>query len=220
MERAAMWIRRANVGSRQTTLVILTMLFAIGVAGGLVAGGGLEQRDFAVKVTLFIGMLILAVAMVAYRPALFPFSAYIVAVPFDAILQIRTRPREIARMLTPLYVQPTRPAEALVVDQSTLAYDLEPFPELVHLHEPALSGLTAARNPGPGRGLGLYQADEPARQADRSSRARPARTFVREPACSALPRATLGEHPVLVNETSTRRLGPRRRWPAPSALPS
>lgn len=87
MERAAIWTTRANVGSRQTTLAILTALFAIGVSGGLVAGAGLVESDFAVKVALLIGMVIVAVAMVAYRPVLFPFSAYIVAVPFDNILQ-------------------------------------------------------------------------------------------------------------------------------------
>jgi GT2 family glycosyltransferase len=51
-------------------------------------------------------------------------------------------------MLRSLREQPTQPVEVIVVDQSTQRYCLEPFPGLVHLHEPELSGLTAARNRG------------------------------------------------------------------------
>jgi O-antigen ligase len=87
MERATMWTRPANVGSRQTALAISAMLVAIVVAGGLVAAGGLERSDFAVKATLLLTVAIVAVTIVVYRPVLFPLSAYIVAVPFDAIMQ-------------------------------------------------------------------------------------------------------------------------------------
>ena len=51
-------------------------------------------------------------------------------------------------MLTSLRAQATMPAEVIVVDQSEPRYELDPFPQLVHFHEPALSGLTAARNYG------------------------------------------------------------------------
>jgi GT2 family glycosyltransferase len=79
-------------------------------------------------------------------------SAALVTV--SVVVPSKNRPAEIARMLRSLRVQPTLPLEVIVVDQSTPAYDLEPFPALVHLHDPALSGLTAARNRGVDRARG------------------------------------------------------------------
>lgn len=51
-------------------------------------------------------------------------------------------------MLRSLLAQPTRPLEVIVVDQSMPGYVLEPFTQLVHLHDPQIRGLTAARNRG------------------------------------------------------------------------
>ena len=66
----------------------------------------------------------------------------------SVVVPSKNRPREIARMLASLRTQATMPLEVIVVDQSTPRYDLEPFPQLFHLHEPQLAGLTAARNCG------------------------------------------------------------------------
>ncbi len=57
-------------------------------------------------------------------------------------------------MLASLLAQPTRALEVIVVDQSTPRYTIAPFPGLVHLHEPQLGGLTAARNRGVARAAG------------------------------------------------------------------
>jgi GT2 family glycosyltransferase len=66
----------------------------------------------------------------------------------SVVVPTKNRPEEIARMLQSLRAQPTLPLEVIVVDQSQPPYALEPFPQLVHLHEPAIRGLTAARNRG------------------------------------------------------------------------
>jgi O-antigen ligase len=87
MERAATWTPRANIGSRSTTLAIFVMLLVVGAAGALVIAAGSESSVFAVKATLIIGAVIVAAAMVIHRPVLFPFSAYIVAVPFEMMLR-------------------------------------------------------------------------------------------------------------------------------------
>jgi GT2 family glycosyltransferase len=73
----------------------------------------------------------------------------------SVVVPSKNRPREIARMLASLRAQKTMPREVIVVDQSTPAYALEPFPELVHVHDPDLSGLTAARN----RGIDMARCD-------------------------------------------------------------
>jgi GT2 family glycosyltransferase len=72
----------------------------------------------------------------------------------SVVVPTKNRPEETARMLRSLRAQPTQPLEVIVVDQSTPAYRLEPFPELVHLHDPAIRGLTAARNHGARRSRG------------------------------------------------------------------
>lgn len=51
-------------------------------------------------------------------------------------------------MLQSLQAQPTRPLEVLVVDQSPIPYALEPYPELVHVHDSQIGGASAARNCG------------------------------------------------------------------------
>lgn len=66
----------------------------------------------------------------------------------SVVVPTKNRPLEVARMLASLRAQETQPLEVIVVDQSTPRYELEPFPGLIHLHEPAFSGLTAARNRG------------------------------------------------------------------------
>ncbi len=40
------------------------------------------------------------------------------------------------------------PREVLVIDQSAVPYPLEPFAELVHVHDPQIGGASAARNRG------------------------------------------------------------------------
>jgi GT2 family glycosyltransferase len=69
----------------------------------------------------------------------------------SVVVPSKNRPLEVARMLASLRSQPTMPLEVIVVDQSSVPYNLEPFPELVHLYEPQLGGLTAARNHGVSR---------------------------------------------------------------------
>ena len=76
------------------------------------------------------------------------------AVALSVVVPSKNRPAEIARMLASLRAQATMPLEVIVVDQSATAYALEPFDELVHLHAPALGGLTAARNAGIDRARG------------------------------------------------------------------
>jgi GT2 family glycosyltransferase len=51
-------------------------------------------------------------------------------------------------MLRSLRAQATLPLEVIVVDQSTPAYPLEPFAQLVHLNDPRIGGASAARNRG------------------------------------------------------------------------
>jgi GT2 family glycosyltransferase len=66
----------------------------------------------------------------------------------SVVIPTKDRPDEVMRMLSSLREQHTMPLEVIVVDQSTPAYILQPFPQLVHLHEPQIGGLTAARNRG------------------------------------------------------------------------
>jgi glycosyltransferase involved in cell wall biosynthesis len=66
----------------------------------------------------------------------------------SVVVPTKNRPDEIARMLRSLRAQPSMPLEVIVVDQSMPAYVLEPFPQLVHIQDPQISGLTAARNRG------------------------------------------------------------------------
>jgi GT2 family glycosyltransferase len=69
-------------------------------------------------------------------------------VTVSIVVPTKNRPNEVARMLASIRAQPTAPLEVIVVDQSTPAYDLEPFPEVVHLHDTAIGGASAARNRG------------------------------------------------------------------------
>jgi len=51
-------------------------------------------------------------------------------------------------MLASLRAQPTLPLEVLVIDQSTPPYALEPFPQLRHIADAGIRGISAARNRG------------------------------------------------------------------------
>ena len=64
------------------------------------------------------------------------------------VVPTKDRPEEIARMLRSVQAQATRPLEIIVVDQSASPYELEPFPELLHVHDPRIGGASAARNHG------------------------------------------------------------------------
>lgn len=72
----------------------------------------------------------------------------------SVIVPTKNRQGEVARMLASLRAQPTQPVEVIVVDQSTPHYELEPFPQLVHLHDPQIGGASAARNRGADIALG------------------------------------------------------------------
>jgi GT2 family glycosyltransferase len=66
----------------------------------------------------------------------------------SVVIPTKNRPVEIARMLRSLRAQATMPLEVLVIDQSTPPYDLEPFPELRHVADAEIRGISAARNRG------------------------------------------------------------------------
>jgi GT2 family glycosyltransferase len=72
----------------------------------------------------------------------------------SVVVPTKNRPDEVARMLRSLRAQPTMPLEVIVVDQSTPAYTLDPFVQLVHLHDPTIGGSAAARNRGADRARG------------------------------------------------------------------
>jgi GT2 family glycosyltransferase len=69
-------------------------------------------------------------------------------VSVSIVVPTKNRPEEVARMLASVRAQATLQLEVIVVDQSTPAYTLEPFPELVHIHDPSIGGASAARNRG------------------------------------------------------------------------
>jgi glycosyltransferase involved in cell wall biosynthesis len=71
------------------------------------------------------------------------------------VVPTKNRPREVARMLASIRAQATMSLEVIVVDQSTPAYALEPFPELIHVHDPQIGGASAARN----RGIAVARGD-------------------------------------------------------------
>src|ERR1700678_2869899 len=73
----------------------------------------------------------------------------------SVVVPTKNRPDEVACMLSSVRAKPTMPLEIIVVDQSAPAYVLEPFPELVHVHDPRIGGASAARN----RGIGLARGD-------------------------------------------------------------
>jgi GT2 family glycosyltransferase len=64
------------------------------------------------------------------------------------IIATRGRPHDTEACLRSIEAQTEPPARIIVVDQTTPAYDLRAFPEVLHIHNTALSGLTAARNVG------------------------------------------------------------------------
>src|ERR1700723_2532706 len=80
----------------------------------------------------------------------------------SVVVPTKNRPEEVARLIASVCDQPTLPLEIIVVDQSTPAYDLEAFPELIHLHDPLIGGASAARNRGAevARGKILFFLDD------------------------------------------------------------
>jgi GT2 family glycosyltransferase len=80
----------------------------------------------------------------------------------SVVVPTKNRPDEVARLIASVRAQPTLPLEIIVVDQSTPAYDLEAFPELIHLHDPLIGGASAARNRGAelARGEVLFFLDD------------------------------------------------------------
>ena len=76
-------------------------------------------------------------------------------VSISIVVPTKNRPAEVARMLASVRAQATMPLEVIVVDQSTPAYTLEKFPELIHIHDPAIGGASAARN----RGIAVARGD-------------------------------------------------------------
>lgn len=64
------------------------------------------------------------------------------------IIASRSRPQNIGLCLQSIMAQTQLARRIIVVDQSTPPYDLAAYPDVIHLHNPGLSGLTAARNVG------------------------------------------------------------------------
>jgi O-antigen ligase len=66
---------------------LLSMVFVLSLAVGMVLVGGFDQVDAAVKGILLLAVGTVAGVLVWYRPVLFPLSLYFLAIPFDALLQ-------------------------------------------------------------------------------------------------------------------------------------
>ena len=64
------------------------------------------------------------------------------------VIASKNRPADIDRALSSLRAQPTQADRVIVVDQSDRRYDLAPGPDLLHHYDPAIPGLTVARNVG------------------------------------------------------------------------
>lgn len=63
------------------------------------------------------------------------------------VIASKNRPAEVARAIRSLRAQPTQPDRLIVVDQSDRRYGLEDE-DVVHCYDPAIAGLTVARNAG------------------------------------------------------------------------
>lgn len=88
MNASRVWAPPRPISSgRSTLLPLLAMTFFVSLAVGAVGMQGLERSDAAVKGFLLLALGTAAGALVWYRPVLFPLSAYVVAVPFDNMLQ-------------------------------------------------------------------------------------------------------------------------------------
>ncbi len=66
------------------------------------------------------------------------------------VIASKNRPADIERAVRSIRAQPTQPDRLIVVDQSDPRYAIEPGAELVHHYDPAIPGLTVARNVGIG----------------------------------------------------------------------
>lgn len=64
------------------------------------------------------------------------------------IIATRNRPESTVVAIQSILQQSEPPHRIIVVDQSQPKYDLHAFPDVLHIHDTALSGLTAARNRG------------------------------------------------------------------------
>jgi GT2 family glycosyltransferase len=64
------------------------------------------------------------------------------------VIASKNRPQNIRAALASIEAQGYAPSEVIVVDQSDTKYALEEYADVRHIYDPALSGLTAARNRG------------------------------------------------------------------------
>ena len=62
------------------------------------------------------------------------------------VVPSKNREDDILRCLTSISAQSTQPDQVIIVDQSQRPYRLGRFSDVLHLHRPDLSGLTAAKN--------------------------------------------------------------------------
>jgi GT2 family glycosyltransferase len=64
------------------------------------------------------------------------------------VIASKNRPADIERAVRSIRAQSTQPDRLIVVDQSERPYALEPSANLLHHYDPAIAGLTIARNVG------------------------------------------------------------------------
>jgi GT2 family glycosyltransferase len=69
-------------------------------------------------------------------------------IDIDIIVPSKNRPNDIARCIASIEAQLHRPRHIIVVDQSPAKYELPASPRILHIYDPELSGLPAARNRG------------------------------------------------------------------------
>jgi glycosyltransferase involved in cell wall biosynthesis len=62
------------------------------------------------------------------------------------VIASKNRSKDIHKCLSSIRAQRTQPDEIIVIDQSETPYDLSSFGPIVHVYNPRLKGLTAARN--------------------------------------------------------------------------
>jgi GT2 family glycosyltransferase len=68
--------------------------------------------------------------------------------PLSICIPSKSRQLEVLRCLDSIFDQSIEPREIVVVDQSDVPYELPKVGNLIHLYEPHLSGLAAAKNLG------------------------------------------------------------------------
>ena len=72
---------------------------------------------------------------------------------FDVVIPTKNRPEDIGRLLDSIYIQTILPSKIIIVDQSNKKMDIDYTTapeaiEIVHLYNPQISGLCAAKNFG------------------------------------------------------------------------